>query len=308
MVPAQRLHQRVQQAREVVLGVVEGLGRDRERVVDHVPPALRRELERVLQHLDEVVAHQHRLVLVHREPDVALARAERDVDPPFLEPRGAEQLVDPLDESEPRVAEVDRVDRVARHGHPERGARHHPLLVVGDDRRLALAPRRAVRAVEVDEVDGRRGPVAVGDAVAHARADEGQVRVGVPGLGLLLLVAELAPELHLVVAVAAVGREERVPGVEELREAPVMVVHAAGEALVQVARGRVQRAVERAAVAAQEVAGLGADPLVDVDRLEAPAGVQDEANLCGCGGHASQSLIVTPRCGRDQGGRAAKSG
>ena len=154
---------------------------------------------------------------------------------------------------------------------------------------MVLRSRRvgAVGAVEVDEVDGRERLVAVGDAVAHARADEGEVRVGVPRLDLLLLVAELAPQLHLVVAVLGVGREDGVPGVEELGEPAVVVVHPPGEALVEVARRRVQRAVEGLPVAPEQVAGVGGDPLVDVDRLEPAAGVQGEADLGGCGCHCA---------------------
>ena len=60
----------------------------------------------------------------------------------------------------------------------------------------------------------------------------------------------------------------------------MVVVHPAGEALVEVAGRGVERAVEGLAVAAEEVARLGGDPLVDVDRLEAAARVQGQADLC----------------------------
>jgi hypothetical protein len=120
------------------------------------------------------------------------------------------------------------------------------------------------------------------------------MRVGVLRLALLLRVAELAPELHLVVVVIGVGREERVPRVEELGEAAVLVVHAPRQALVQVAGGRVQRAVERSAVASKQVSRLGADPLVDVDRLEAAAGVQPEAYFRGRRGHSSSRQFCHP--------------
>ena len=71
-----------------------------------------------------------------------------------------------------------------------------------------------------------------------------------------------------------------------------MVVHPAGEALVEVPRGRVERAVEGLPVALQQVAGVGGDPLVDVDRLEAAARAQGEPDLCGSGGHLRQPVFL----------------
>ena len=118
--------------------------------------------------------------------------------------------------------------------------------------------------------------------------------VGVLRLDLLLLVAQLAPQVHLVVAVLGVGGEDGVPGVEELGEPPVVVVHPPGEALVEVARGGVERAVERLAVAPEQVAGVGGDLLVDVDRLEPAAGAQGQPDLCRSGCHLRQLSLLPP--------------
>ena len=166
---------------------------------------------------------------------------------PLSRPLAGEQLVDAGDQPELRVGQVHRVDRMLRERHPERLARHDALLVVGHDRGLPLAPRSPFVPSRSMKIHRGERLVAVGDAVAHPRADEGEVRVGVARLDLLLLVGELAAQLHLVVPVLGVRREERVPRVEELREPPAVVMHAAGEALVEVAGRRVQRAVERLA-------------------------------------------------------------
>jgi hypothetical protein len=123
---------------------------------------------------------------------------------------------------------------------------------------------------ELDEVDRRLGPHAVGDAVAHAGADEREVRVAVARLDDLLLVGQLAAQVHLVVPVLAALREQRMEDAEELRHQVVVVVQPHAQALIEVAGGGVKRGVERAAVAAQDVAEIRGDTPVDVDGLEAP--------------------------------------
>ena len=142
-------------------------------------------------------------------------------------------------------------------------------MIVGDDGGLALALQRFGLAVELDEIHRRVGPRAVGDAVAHAGADERQVRVAVARLDDLLLVAQLAAQLHLIVAVFAALRKQRVERAEELRHQVVLVVQPHRQALIEIAGGGVERGVERAAVTAQQIAVLLRDALVDVDRLEA---------------------------------------
>ncbi|MEE8139092.1 MAG: hypothetical protein V3T81_09540 [Thermoanaerobaculia bacterium] len=72
--------------------------------------------------------------------------------------------------------------------------------------------------------------------------------VGVPRLGAPLAVAELPPQVELVVLVVGVGRKEMVEQVEKRAEAVAAVVQALAEALFQVARRGVIRAVEALAV------------------------------------------------------------
>ena len=154
-----------------------------------------------------------------------------------------------------RIGEVDRVDRVLRDRNGDRRTRHHLVVVVGHHRGLALALQRLALAVELDEIHRRIGARAIGDAVAHAGADEGQVRIAVARLDDLLLVAELAAQVHLIVTVFAALREERVERAEELRHQVVAVMEAHRQALIEIAGSGVERRVERAAMAAQQVAG-----------------------------------------------------
>src|SRR6185503_99781 len=85
----------------------------------------------------------------------------------------------------------------------------------------------------------------------------------------LLLVAELAAQVHLVVAILAALREQRMERAEELRYQVVAMVQPHRQALIEVAGRGVERRVERAAMPAQHVAEILVDALVDVNRLEA---------------------------------------
>jgi len=58
-------------------------------------------------------------------------------------------------------------------------------------------------------------------------------------------------------------------GIEQLMQPIVAVVQTSGEALLQVPRRTVHRAVERASIAAEQIAMRGADQGVDVDGLKA---------------------------------------
>ena len=159
-----------------------------------------------------------------------------------------------LEHAQLRIGEVDGIDRVLRDRDPDRRARDHFVVIVGDHSGLALALQRVGLAVELDEIDRRIRARAIGDAVAHAGADEGQVRIAVARLDDLLLVGELAAQVHLIVAVFAALREQGVERAEELRHQVVAVVQPHREALVEIAGGGVERGVKRAPVTPQQIA------------------------------------------------------
>src|SRR5438270_869697 len=96
----------------------------------------------------------------------------------------------------------------------------------------------------------------VGDAVAHPGPDKGEVRIGVARLDLLLVGAQLGPQLHLVVAVLGAVREQRVEAAEELRQAIVAVVEACGQALIEIAGRRMKRTVQGQTMPPQRIARL----------------------------------------------------
>ena len=63
---------------------------------------------------------------------------------------------------------------------------------------------------------------------------------------------------------------------EELRQPVLTVAHARREALIEITRGGVERAIQRPPVPAEDVAGFLGDPRVDVDRLESALRRQPE--------------------------------
>ncbi len=197
----QRFHQLVEEDHEVVLGVVNGLARDGTRVVQHVRAFDRGETQRVAQHLGEVVTHQHGLVLVDGEAGVGFSGLERDVDPALLDAVLLQEFGHLLAELSLGVAQVDGVHGVARNRDGNGQALDGLGLVVGQHRGGAAAALALPGAVEVDEVDGNRGARPISRAVAHARADEGEVGIRVERLHRLLLIAQLGPQVELIVAV-----------------------------------------------------------------------------------------------------------
>jgi len=94
------------------------------------------------------------------------------------------------------------------------------------------------------------------------------MRIGVPGLDDLLFVGQLGPQLHAVVVVFTALRKQHVKRPEELRKQVGPVVHPRGETLIEIASGGVERAIQRPAVAVQDIPRFGHDPTVDVDGLE----------------------------------------
>ena len=170
-----------------------------------------------------------------------------------------------VEEAQPRVAQVERVDRVRRHRQRRLPLGHHLLALVAEDGGAARAVAGGDDAVEVDEQHRVAVAVDVGGAVAQAGADGGEVGVGVLRLLPLLLVAELASLVELVVlVVGALGKdllEDLDVGVDVL----AAVAEAGAEALLEEARGRVVRAVEPARIALERVAVLIArrPPYVD---------------------------------------------
>ena len=81
------------------------------------------EPHRVPQDLGQVVAHQQRLVLVDREARELLARRKLQPHAPLGDAIGANQFTDLIEQTQPRLAKVHRIDGMRRHRHFDRGPR-----------------------------------------------------------------------------------------------------------------------------------------------------------------------------------------
>ena len=145
----------------------------------------------------------------------------------------------------------------------------------------AAAPARLVHPVELDEIDGGLGLVGVGHAVAQPRADEGQVRVAVPGLHLLLGLVQLQPEVHLVVTIGGVLGEDGAEGLQEGAQALLVVGEAGGQGAVEVACGGVQGGIEGLTTALERSL-----------RLQVEASPDDVAVLMPTSGTTGRSKLV----------------
>ena len=116
--PVQRVH-------HVVLRVGQRLGRNRARIVPRVPRALGRKPQRIAQHVRQVVVHQPRFVFVDRQAGVLLGRRQFQAHAALGDAVLIDELADLVVEAEPRVLQIDRVDRVRRT--PARPASRAPL-------------------------------------------------------------------------------------------------------------------------------------------------------------------------------------
>jgi hypothetical protein len=86
---------------------------------------------------------------------------------------------------------------------------------------------------------------------------------------LPLLVAQLVPQVELVVLVVGVGREEMSEQVEKRVETLAAVVEPGAEALLEIPCGGVVRAIKRPPVLRKEVLQIAGQLLGDVDDVEA---------------------------------------
>ncbi len=139
LVQADGVEQLVEDAHEVVLRVVERLGRNRARVAEHVPGLLDHEAQRIAQHFRQVVPHQQRLVLVDGQPRVALAGGQRQADAALPDAVLRDELLALLVNAQPRVLQVDRIHGVPGHRHDDPRLRHGLLVRVAEHARAALA-------------------------------------------------------------------------------------------------------------------------------------------------------------------------
>ena len=105
--------------------------------------------------------------------------------------------------------------------------------------------------------------------------------IAVPRLGLPLVLGQLLAQVELVVAVGPSRGEEGPEGAEEEIQPIAAVVEPRQEAVVQVARGGVERAVEGPAVPGEEISRFRRDPPSHVDGLEATHRLQRQPDLAG---------------------------
>ena len=141
--------------------------------------------------IGKIVPHEERLVLIDGQPAEGLVGIEGDVDATLFDAMSPNHLADALEESDARVTEIHRVDGMSGNRHRKLEAADRLLAVVGQSGGVALAHTVLVNPVQVDEMSRGMGAVGVCDTVLESRADESQMRIGVLGLGLALIVAQL---------------------------------------------------------------------------------------------------------------------
>jgi hypothetical protein len=83
-----------------------------------------------------------------------------------------------------------------------------------------------------------------------------------------LLVAQFGAQFHPIVVIFAALRKQGVKGAEELREQVLAVMHSRREALIEIARRGVERAVQGPPIAVQDISCFSSDTAIDVDGLE----------------------------------------
>ena len=94
------------------------------------------------------------------------------------------------------------------HWNRDPAAMHDFGIVISHDHCAAAAHVVFIDAVKLNEINRLIGTVEIGDAILEPSADKGQMRVGVDRLCFLLALAEFAAQLHPVVKITGVVRED----------------------------------------------------------------------------------------------------
>ena len=209
-----------------------------------MPTLLRREAKRIAQHVGKIVTHEQRLVLVHRQPRLSLAARQLQPDAPARHAVPLHQLDDLIVDTQPRILQVDRVDRMIRDRHVDAQALDLLLAVEADDAGQATARTAVGDAVQIDEADALLRPVDVGDAGAQASGHESKMRIGIARLDGTLLRRQILASMELVVLVAgALGKH----GAEDFNvrgNGVCLARQPRRQALFEIAGRRVERVIE----------------------------------------------------------------
>ncbi len=167
--------------------------------------------------------------------------------------------------AEPRILEIDRVDRVLRDGHLDPRRTDHALARKCDEPCEPPTWPPLVHAIEIDEVDGLVRPVRVHHAGAQATGHEGQMRVGVAWLYGALRRIEVAATFEPIVLVAGAFRKERSDSVNVGRN--VLLFESRRQTAVEKSRRRVERPVQAVPVIGQSVV-FGCELGAQIDDVE----------------------------------------
>ncbi len=126
---------------------------------------------------------------------------------------------------------------------------------------------------------GSLGPVPVGDAGPQRSGHERQMRIGVLRLLGLLRLGQLRPPVDLVVLVPGALREHRPEDVDVGHHAAAAMDEPGREALVEIARRRMERAAEGFWVGVEAVAEPLGHQAADVDDVHPRTGNELEVEL-----------------------------
>jgi hypothetical protein len=141
-----------------------------------------------------------------------------------------------------RILQVDRVDRVARHRYVDLHRAHEAFLTKSDDARAASAWSPFIHAIKIDEEDRFAGTIRMRHAGAQAAGNEGEVRVGIARLDGALLGIEVFASFQPIVLVACTLRKDRPEGIDV--RGHVLRAQSRGKAAIEEAGGGVEGPVK----------------------------------------------------------------
>src|SRR5438067_3327523 len=110
---------------------------------------------------------------------MALGGIEDDAELSFADTRARDELRQRRIDSEPRILEIDRIDRMLGDRHLDARSPDDALAAEADDTRQPPARAAFDDAVEIDEADRFTVAIRVRDAGTKTTGHERQVRVGV---------------------------------------------------------------------------------------------------------------------------------
>lgn len=142
------------------------------------------------------------------------------------------------------------------------------FIVVSQNRCSTIPAMMLIDPIKVDKMNPQFRFVDIGNTVFESSTHKDQVRVGIKGFSFFFALTQLSPQIHTIVEISFIWREQCLIDPDELIESPLAIVEFGTEPLLEISGRSMEGAASNLPVVLQQITVLITDSRGNINDIE----------------------------------------